>query len=135
MSLLATHYVADGPDNWQVHLEVIPCGASVQLYFSTCQPFPHASRLTPGSRFDSIIKFAPFSKVFPGAAMAYSVRPISQVCEELLKIHFGDVAASVGSYLLRRGNRSVVDIVSATGLSTNEVLFTIFKLFVKIQSL
>ena len=67
--------------------------------------------------------------------MAYSVRPISQVCEELLKIHFGDVAASVGSYLLRRGNRSVVDIVSATGLSTNEVLFTNCKLFVKIQSL
>ena len=67
--------------------------------------------------------------------MAYSVRPISQVCEELLKIHFGDVAASVGRYLLRRGNRSLVDIVSATGLSTNEVLFLNCELYVKIQSL
>ena len=58
--------------------------------------------------------------------MAYSARPISQVCEELLKVHFGDVAATVGRYLFRRGNRSVGEIVSATGLSTSEVP-TIYK--------
>lgn len=54
--------------------------------------------------------------------MAYSVRPISQVCCELLKIQFGQIVASVGGYLLRRGNRSVGDIASATGLSTIDVL-------------
>lgn len=54
--------------------------------------------------------------------MAYSVRPISQVCNELLKIQFGETVASVGGYLLRRGNRSLGDITTATGLTTIDVL-------------
>ena len=55
---------------------------------------------------------------------AYTLGQLSLLCEELLSL-YGSVIKRVGSYLLRRGRRSLHDIRMATELKEADV--TTFK--------
>ena len=50
----------------------------------------------------------------------------SLICCELLDLHFGEIVARVGAYLLPRRNRLIADIVFGTRLHIRDVRFHIF---------
>jgi hypothetical protein len=52
---------------------------------------------------------------------SFTLGHFSQVCSQLLNHYYGEIVGQVGSYLLRRGNRMLTDIRTATGLSIREV--------------